>query len=114
MQTLHTKYIQPLFSISDWIRSKLHIGSYEIIDFKDFKALQPAKDYEHVNETYTKVGHFTVLKSFPSTSCCSLKFPPNNLLKMTGWTCEVLSGFFSLGGWWEMDWWEKVNSSKLW
>jgi len=28
-----------------------------------------------------KVDHFTVFKSFPSTSCCSQKFPPNNL----GW-----------------------------
>ena len=26
-----------------------------------------------------KVDHFTVFKSFPSTSCCSQKFPPNNL-----------------------------------
>ena len=31
-----------LYHICDWIyrnRSKSHIGSYEIIDFKDFKAL---------------------------------------------------------------------------
>ena len=25
-----------------------------------------------------KVDHFTVFKSFPSTSWCSQKFPPNN------------------------------------
>ena len=31
-----------------------------------------------------KVDHFTVFKSFPSTSCCSQKFPPNNLEKI-GW-----------------------------
>ena len=30
------------------------------------------------------VDHFTVFKSFPSSSCCSQKFPPNNLQK-TGW-----------------------------
>ena len=36
----------------DWIygnRSKSHIGSYEIIDSKDFNTLQPAK---HTNEIY--------------------------------------------------------------
>ena len=33
-------------------RSKLHIVSYEIMEFKDFKALLPAKDCEHANETY--------------------------------------------------------------
>ena len=41
----------------DWIygnRSKLHIKSYEIIGFKDFKALQPAKDCELANETDIK------------------------------------------------------------
>ena len=31
-----------------------------------------------------KLDHFTVFKSFPSTSCCSQKFPPNNLEKI-GW-----------------------------
>jgi len=31
-----------------------------------------------------KVDHFTVFNSFPSTSCCSQKFPPNNFLKI-GW-----------------------------
>ena len=58
--------------------------------------------------------HFTVFKSFPSTSCCSQKLPPNNL---AGWTYEVVSarvvntlpilyyellvsGMFSLGGGW--------------
>ena len=29
--------------------------------------------------------------------------------KIDGWTCEVVSGMFSLGGWWEMDWREKVT-----
>ena len=29
-----------------------------------------------------KVYHFTVFKSFPSTSGCSQKFPPNNLYKI--------------------------------
>ena len=31
-----------------------------------------------------KVDHFTVFKSFPSTSCCSQKFLPNNL-ENNGW-----------------------------
>ena len=30
------------------------------------------------------VDHFTVLDSFPSTSCCSQKFPPNKIEKI-GW-----------------------------
>ena len=39
-----------------------------------------------------KVDHFTVFKNFPSTSCCSQKFPPNNLKKkLAGWMCEVVS-----------------------
>jgi len=25
------------------------------------------------------------------------------------WTCEVVSGMLSLGGWWGMDWQEKVT-----
>jgi len=31
-----------------------------------------------------KLDRFTVLKSFPSTSCCSQEFLPNNLKKI-GW-----------------------------
>jgi len=31
-----------------------------------------------------KVDHFIVFKSLPLTSCCSHKFPPNNLKKI-GW-----------------------------
>ena len=56
-----------------------------------------------------KVDHSTVFKSFPSTSCCSQKFPPNNL---AGWICKVVSGMFSLGGrdgGGGMDWREKVT-----
>jgi len=30
--------------------------------------------------------------------------------KLAGWTCEVVSELFSLGGWWGMDWWEKVTA----
>jgi len=26
------------------------------------------------------------------------KFPPNNLEKLAGWVCEVVSGMFSFGG----------------
>ena len=55
------------------------------------------------------VDHFTVSESFPSTSCCSHKFPPNKMKKMPGWTCKVVSGMFTLGGWWGMDWQEKVT-----
>jgi len=49
----------------DWIygnRPKLHIGSYEIIDFKDLK---PAKDCEHAKETYTEIRPFYWFESFP-------------------------------------------------
>ena len=56
-----------------------------------------------------KVDHFTVLKSFLSTSCCSQKFLPNKLEKLSNWTCEVVSGMYSLGGWWGTDWQEKVT-----
>jgi len=52
-----------------------------------------------------KVDHFTVFKNLPSTSCCSQKFPPNNLEKI-GW---LVLGMFSLGGGWEMDWQGKVT-----
>ena len=55
-----------------------------------------------------KVDHFTVFESFPSTSCCSQKFPPNKIEKLTGLTCEVVSGMFTLGGWWGMEGQEKV------
>jgi len=51
-------------------------------------------------ELTQKVDHFTVFKSFPSTSCCSQKFPPNNLVK------NRLVGrarMFSLGRWVERD-----------
>ena len=76
-----------------------------------------------------KLDHFTVFESFPSTGCCSQKYPPNNFKKLVGWMCEVVSGMFSLGGRRGMDWREKVtvqncgraivkpkkvNSSKLW
>ena len=56
----------------------MHIDSYEIIDFQDFNA--PKNMSTHTKLTQ-KVNHFTVFKSFSSTSCCSQKFPPNNLEK---------------------------------
>ena len=43
-----------------------------------------------------KVDYFTVFESFPSTSCCSQKVPPN---KLAGWMCKVVSRMFTLGGW---------------
>ena len=42
-------------------RSKSHIGSYEIIDFKDFNTQKPAKDCEHANETYPEGRPFHCL-----------------------------------------------------
>jgi len=30
------------------------------------------------------------------------------LKKLASWMCEVVSRMFSLGGWWGMDWREKV------
>jgi len=51
------EFVKSLRKICDWIygnRSKSHIGNYEIIDFKDFKALKPARDCEHANETFTE------------------------------------------------------------
>ena len=45
------------FQIAHW--------SYEIIDFKDFKALSPAKDSEHMNETYTKGRPFHCVWELP-------------------------------------------------
>ena len=60
-------------------------------------------------ELTQKLDHFTVFKSFPSTSCCSQKILPNNLEKI-GWL-DVLgvSGMFSLGRGRGMDWLEKVT-----
>ena len=91
----------------DWIygnRSKSHIGSYEIIDFKNFKHYNQPRIVSTQMKLTQKVDHFTVFKSFPSTFCCSQKFLPNNLEKLAGWTCEVVSGMFSLGGGRGMDW----------
>jgi len=56
--------------ICDWIygnRSKSHIGSYEIIDFKDHD--QPRIVSMRIKLTQ-KVDHFTVFNRFPSTSGC--------------------------------------------
>ena len=55
-----------------------------------------------------KVDYFTVFESFPSTSCCSEKFPPNKIGNLASWKCEVISGMFTLGGQWEMEWQAKV------
>ena len=57
-----------------------------------------------------KVDHSTVFNSFPSTSGCSQKLPPNNLYKrLDGWPCEVVTGMFSLGGWRGMDGGERIT-----
>ena len=68
-----------LCNICDWIygnRSKSHIGSYEIIDFKDFNTLRVVSMRMKLSK---KVDHFTVFNSFSSTGGCSQEFPPNNL-----------------------------------
>ena len=65
--------------ICDWIygdRSKSHIRSYEIIDFKDYNQPRVVSMPMKLSQ---KVDHFTVFNSFPSTGGCSQKFPPNNL-----------------------------------
>jgi len=49
-----------------------------------------------------------VFKSFPSTICCSHKFPPNEIEKI-GWL-DVRGSIRDVYiGWWEMDWREKVT-----
>ena len=51
-----------------------------------------------------KVDHLTVFESFPSTSCCSHKFPPNKIDKI-GWLDvrgsirEVYIAWVGGGGW---------------
>ena len=57
-----------------------------------------------------KLDHFTVFKSFPSTSCYSQKFPPNNLEKKIGWLdvrCSIRDVFIGWGR--GMDWQEKAT-----
>jgi len=65
-----------------WIyenHSKLHIESYVIIDFKDYS--QP-KIVSMQMKLTQKVEHSTVFESFPNTSCCLQKFPPNKIEKI--------------------------------
>ena len=62
---------------------------------------QPRTVSTHTKLTQ-KEDHFTVFKRFPSTSCCSQIFPPNNLEKKASWMCGVISGRFHWvggGGW---------------
>ena len=57
-----------------------------------------------------KVYHFTVFENFPTTSSYSLKFPPNKIENLPSWACEVIvTGMFTLGGWWGMEWQAKVR-----
>ena len=56
-----------------------------------------------------KVDHFTMFKSFPSTSCCSQKFPPN-ILQTIGWLDvrrSIRDVFIHWGA--GMDWREEVT-----
>jgi len=61
-----------------------------------------------------KVDNFTVFESFSSTSCCSQKFPPKKIEKLACWTCKVVSGMFTMGGWWGNRMVGKVYSTKWW
>jgi len=58
-----------------------------------------------------KVNHFAVFKSSPSTIVATHRSPCQiTWKKLAGWTCEVVSGMFSLGGWQGMDWRKKVTA----
>jgi len=46
-----------------------------------------------------KVDHFTVFESFPSTSCCSQKFPPNNWLVGRARLYQGCLHWLGGGGW---------------
>ena len=56
-----------------------------------------------------KVDHFTVFKSFPSTSCCSQKFLPNNLEKISWLDVRGSIRDVFIGWGRGMDWREKVT-----
>ena len=83
--------------ICDWIygnSSKLHIGSYEIIDFNN----QPRIVSTRVKLTQ-KVDYSLCLRaSLALTSCCSQKFPPNNL--KIGWLYYQGCFYWVGGGGW--------------
>jgi len=84
--------------ICDWIlgnHSNIHIGNYKKIDFKDLRPLQPAKDCEHVDETYTKDGSFTILESFTYTQL----FRQIRWKISISWMSEVVSRVLTVGGW---------------
>ena len=93
----------------DWIyrnHSKSHIESYEIIDSKDYNQPRIVSTGTKLTQT---LGHFNVFQSFPNTSCCSQKFPPNKIekigwLDMRGSIRDVFIGWV-VG----MDWREKVT-----
>ena len=38
-----------------------------------------------------------MFESFPTISCCSRKFPPNEVKKLADWMCEVVSGIAYIG-----------------
>ena len=94
--TVLLEYIDFFYKpICDWIygnHSKLHIGSYKIIDLKHC-------NHPRIVSTQTKltqkIYHFTVFESLPNTSCCSQKL---TWKKLAGWTCKVVSGMWVGGG----------------
>ena len=55
-----------------------------------------------------KVDHFTVFKSFPSTSSCSQKFLLNKIEKIGWLNVKGSIRDVTLGGWRGMDWREKI------
>ena len=46
-----------------------------------------------------KIDQFTVIESFPSTSCCLQKFPPNTTENLAGWMSEEVSEMHAQVGW---------------
>ena len=56
-----------------------------------------------------KVDCFTVFNSSLALVAAHRTSRQITYKKLDGWTCEVVSEMFSLGGWQGMDCWEKVT-----
>jgi len=87
-------------------RSKSHIGSYEIINLKILKHYNQPRIVSTQMKLRQKIDYFTVFESFSSTSCCSYTKKIENL---ASWTYKVVSGMLTLGGWREMEWWQRLE-----
>jgi len=55
------------------------IAFFQYAIFKDSMHYNQPRIVSTQMKLTQKVDHFTVFKSFPSTSCCSQEFPSNNL-----------------------------------